>query len=106
NNNYLVSLKPQGSQLRVFELWREPIKSVMQRLREQPGKNIWMMGGCEIIASFLDEGEIDEFSIHVIPIFIGAGIPLIKPQHRSIPLKLLSTKKFPDSVVHLHYLVL
>ena len=65
-----------------------------------------MMGGGEIIASFLDEGEIDEFSIHVIPIFIGAGIPLIKPQHRSIPLKLLSTKKFPDSVVHLHYRVL
>ena len=85
---------------------REPIKPFMQRLRAQPGKNIWMMGGGEIIASFLDEGEIDEFSIHVIPIFIGAGIPLIKPQHRSIPLKLLSTKKFPDSVVHLHYRVL
>jgi len=30
-----------------------------------------MMGGGEIITSFLDEGEIDEFSIHVIPVFIG-----------------------------------
>jgi dihydrofolate reductase len=104
--NYLFSRQPQGSLLQGFELVRGPIKPFMQRLRAQPGKDIWMMGGGEIIASFLDEGEIDEFSIHVIPIFIGAGIDLIKPQQRSIPLKLLSTKKFSDGVVHLHYRVL
>ena len=65
-----------------------------------------MMGGGEIIVLFLDEGESDEFSIHVIPILIGEAIPLIRLQHRSIPLKLLSTKKFPDGVVHLNYRVL
>ena len=104
--NYLFSRQPQGSLLRGFELVREPIKPFMRRLRAQPGKDIWMMGGGEIIASFLDEAEIDEFSIHVIPILIGEGIPLIKPQHRSIPLQLLSTREFQDGVVHLHYRVL
>ena len=103
--NYLFSRQPQGSLLRGFEWVREPIKQFMQRLRAQPGKNIWMMGGGEIIASFLDEGEIDEFSIAKIPVFIGDGLPLISAQHRSIPLKLLSTKKFPDGVVRLHYRV-
>jgi dihydrofolate reductase len=39
-----------------------------------------MMGGGEIIASFLDQGEIDEFRIHVIPILIGEGIPPIQPR--------------------------
>ena len=62
-----------------------------------------MMGGGEIIASFLDAGEIDEFRIHVIPILIGEGIPLIQPRHRSIRLRLLSSKSFPDGVVLLHY---
>jgi dihydrofolate reductase len=104
--NYLFSRRLQGAPLQRFELVREPIKPFIQRLRTQPGKNIWMMGGGEIIASFLDQQEVDEFSISVIPIFIGEGIPLIKPQHRSIPLKLLSTRKFPDGVVHLHYRVL
>jgi dihydrofolate reductase len=33
--------------------------------REKKGKDIWMMGGAGIIASFLDEGEIDEFMFHV-----------------------------------------
>jgi dihydrofolate reductase len=30
-----------------------------------------MMGGSEIIRSFLDEGEIEEFNIRVVPILIG-----------------------------------
>ncbi len=62
-----------------------------------------MMGGGGIIASFLDEGEIDEFVIHVIPIFIGEGIPLVAPRHRDVPLKLLSLRRYPDGVVRLHY---
>ena len=41
-----------------------------------------MMGGGEIIASFLDEGAIDDFIISVIPAFIGEGIPLIAHRHR------------------------
>ena len=47
----------------------------VSRLREQPGKDIWLMGGGEIIASFLDEQAIDEFVISVAPVFIGDGIP-------------------------------
>jgi len=62
-----------------------------------------MMGGAGIIGSFLDEGEIDEFIIHVIPIFIGEGIPLVQPRHRTIPLEFLSMKSWPDGVVRLHY---
>jgi len=103
--NYVFSRRPQGALLPGFEWVKEPIKPFVKRLRRQPGKNIWMMGGGEIMADFLDEGAIDEFCIHVIPVLIGEGIPLVKPRHRSIRLEVLSTRKFPDSVVHLHYRV-
>ena len=103
--NYLFSRHRQRSLIKGFQQVNEPIKPFVKNLRAQPGKHIWMMGGGEIIGAFLDENEIDEFSIHVIPVLIGEGIPLIQPKHRSIPLKLLSTKKFPDGVVHLHYRV-
>jgi len=63
------------------------------------------MGGARIIASFLDESEIDEFIIHVVPIFIGEGIPLIEARNRSLRLKLLSSCSYPDGVVRLHYSV-
>lgn len=62
-----------------------------------------MMGGGELIASFLDAGEIDEFDIHVIPTLIGKGIPLIAPRHRDIELRLLLAKGFPDGAVRLRY---
>jgi len=83
----------------------EPIKAFATRLRAQEGKNIWMMGGGGIIASFLDEGEIDEFIISVVPVFIGEGIPLIAPSRRTLQLKLLASKAFPDGVVQLHYAI-
>jgi dihydrofolate reductase len=53
------------------------ISPFVSRLRERPGKDISLMGGGEIIASFLDEHAIDEFVISVVPVFIGDGIPLI-----------------------------
>ncbi|HEV2388944.1 MAG TPA: dihydrofolate reductase family protein [Candidatus Acidoferrales bacterium] len=104
--NYVFSRRPPKSSLQGFEFVSEPIKSFARRLRAQPGKHIWMMGGAGIIGSFLDADEIDEFSIHVIPVLIGEGIPLVQPGRRSVPLKLRSTKTFPDGVVQLNYRVL
>jgi dihydrofolate reductase len=105
--NYVFSRRrPPKKVLPGYEFVNEPIKEFAQRLRAQKSKNIWMMGGGGIIASFLDEGEIDEFIISVIPVFIGEGIPLIAPRHRTVPLKLLSTKKYSDGVVRLHYAVM
>jgi dihydrofolate reductase len=75
----------------------------VRSLREQPGKDIWLMGGGELIASFLDERAIDEFVISVVPVFIGDGIPLIARRHRHVPLELQSTERFEDGLVQLHY---
>jgi dihydrofolate reductase len=77
----------------------------VSRLREQPGKDIWLMGGGELIASFLDEQAIDEFVISVVPVFIGDGIPLIARRHRHVPLDLHSVERFEDGLVQLHYRV-
>ena len=102
--NYVFSRQPQSPAPGV-EFVNQPISAFAQRLRAMPGKTVWMMGGGGIIASFLDHGEIDEFIIHVIPTFIGDGIPLIAPRHRTIPLTLGSCRRYSDGVVRLHYLV-
>ena len=78
----------------------------VSRLREHPGKDIWLMGGGELIASFLDEHAIDEFIISVAPVFIGDGIPLIARRHRHVPLELNSIERFEDGLVQLRYRVL
>lgn len=101
--NYVFSRTPPRAGMPGVEFISEPIKAFATRLRGTPGKNIWMMGGGELIASFLDAGEIDEFDIHIIPTLIGEGIPLVAPRHRDIDLRLLATKQYPDGVVRVRY---
>ncbi len=96
----LSSTAPDG-----VEFVNEPVQAFAARLRAKKGKDIWMMGGGGIIASFLDEGEIDEFILSVIPTLIGEGIPLIAPRHRTVQLKLISCTKFTDCVLNLRYSV-
>jgi dihydrofolate reductase len=103
--NYVFSTKPPKRETPGVEFVSAPVKAFARRLRAKPGKHIWMMGGGELIASFLDAGEIDEFDIHVIPTFIGEGIPLVAPRHRDVPLRLRSARKYPDGVVRLRYAV-
>lgn len=101
--NYVFSRKPPKRAAPGAQFVSQPVKAFAQRLRATPGKHIWMMGGGQLIASFLDANQIDQFDIHVIPTFIGKGIPLIAPRHRDIPLRLRSTRKYPDGVVRLRY---
>jgi dihydrofolate reductase len=104
--NYVFTRNvPEGAAPAGVEFVAEPIKLFTGRLRAEKGKDIWMMGGAGIIGSFLDEGEIDEFVISVVPTFIGEGIPLIAAGRRTVDLKLISCTKFEDGMVKLHYAV-
>jgi len=104
--NYVFSRRPLKRPSPDVELVRQPIRAFAKRLRATRGKDIWMMGGAGLIASFLDAGEIDEFIVHVIPILIGEGIPLVAPRDRLVRLRLLSVRRFSDGVVRLHSAVI
>ena len=101
--NYVFSRNPPARPAPGAQFVSEAVKSFARRLRATPGKHIWMMGGGGLIASFLDEGEIDEFDIHIIPVFIGEGIPLVEPRQRDVSLRLRSSRKYTDGVVRLRY---
>lgn len=81
----------------------EPITDFVDTLRRAPGRHIWLMGGGDLIASFLDEQAIDEFIISVVPVFIGDGVPLLARRHRHVPLELKSVEHFDDGLVQSHY---
>jgi dihydrofolate reductase len=97
--------RPRGRVPDGVQVVSEPIDQFAKRMRAKKGKDIWMLGGGSLIASFLDAGAIDDFVLTVVPVFIGEGIPLIAPRHRHVPLRLLASEQFPDGVVQLHYRV-
>ncbi len=96
---------PPADAPRGVEFVSEAIGPFVERLRGQPGKDIWLMGGGDLIASFLDAQAIDEFVISMAPVFIGDGIPLIARRHRHVALELISSERFPDGLVQLRYRV-
>ncbi|MCH9657244.1 dihydrofolate reductase family protein [archaeon] len=69
------------------------------------GENIWLVGGAQIIASFFNQGEVDEIIISIIPVLLGKGISLFKNLEKRTKLELVKTEKF-DQIVDLHYKVL
>lgn len=87
------------------EVVHESPKAFAAKLRRRTGKDIWLMGGGELFGAFLDAGEVDAISLHVIPVFIGEGIPVIAPRHRHVELTRTGHRVFPDGVVHLNYAV-
>jgi len=101
----VFSAHPPASVASPFELVREPLPDFMRALRACRGKDVWVMGGASLIASLLDAAEVDAIVMHVMPVLIGEGIPLVAPRHRLVPLQLALVRKFADGVVRLHYRV-
>lgn len=78
------------------------LKEFTNQLKLRNGKNIWIVGGGELLDSFIEENLVDEFILTVAPVIIGNGIPLFKKGDHSLELALKGTQKF-NQFVELHY---
>lgn len=82
---------------------KEPVASLIHTLRQQSGQDIfWIVGGGELIYSFLEQHLIDEIIVTIAPILLGEGIPLFKPDFSPLELTLQQTKTY-GQFVELHY---
>lgn len=68
--------------------------TVVAALKVTPGKDIWLYGGGELFAVLLAAGLVDTVELAVIPVLLGAGVPLM-PQGRVTPLVLSDHKVLP-----------
>ncbi len=59
-----------------------------KRLRKEPGKNIWICGGVDIVRQLMRENLIDVYHICIIPVILGDGIRLFNQTANHINLKL------------------
>ena len=67
------------------------------------GRNVWLVGGGELVGQFLDADLLDEVIVSVTPVLLGSGAPLL-PRRRTKPMRLLSATPSPaGTFVHLHY---
>ena len=67
------------------------------------GKNIWIVGGGELVGQFYDQGLLDEIFVQVGSVTLGAGKPLLPRAITNPPLRLLSAKATGPGFAELHY---
>lgn len=84
----------------------EDIKSFINRLRNDSGGDIWLVGGGEIIHDFIKHGLLDELILSIHPIILGDGIPLIvKDPSLETKLELKEVKSFDSGLLQVSYYI-
>ncbi|GAA0344272.1 hypothetical protein GCM10008967_38390 [Bacillus carboniphilus] len=81
----------------------ENIEEEIIKLKNKPGKDIWLYGGASLITTFINLGLVDEFRLSVHPIILGNGNPLFIDIKQRVHLKLFETNRFSSGVVQLCY---
>ncbi len=78
---------------------------LLRELRQQPGRDIWLVGGGQLVQAFQQAGLIDDYMIALIPQLLGSGIPLWPADSDREPARLAFQRCTPhtDGVVMLHY---
>ena len=99
---YVITHTP-GESIGKVQFHTGNIKSLINRLKEKQGKNIFIDGGAEIVNLLLKDNLIDEFQISIIPVLLGEGVRLFTKGSPEQTLKLVETKTFPKGLVQLHY---
>ena len=73
-------------------------------LRAEPGDGeIWLYGGGELFATLLAAGQVDTVEVTIIPVLLGAGVPLLPRSEGPAVLRLVESRVWPSGQVSLHY---
>ncbi|MFZ0417639.1 MAG: dihydrofolate reductase family protein [Candidatus Sulfotelmatobacter sp.] len=79
------------------------IQEEVSKLKQQPGKDIVILGSAQLASFLLPLGLIDEYRAILNPVLLGGGKPLFNGITERIHLKLITTKVFGSGVVLLSY---
>ena len=69
------------------------------------GRNIWLVGGGDLVGQFYDHGLLDELILGVAPVFLGSGAPLLPRRITAPTLKLTDITRYGGTFVTLRYAV-
>ena len=70
---------------------------VVARLKAEAGKDIAIFGGGALFRSLLEADLVDGVEVSMIPVLLGAGVPLMPGPYRPVPLTLTGHKVLPTT---------
>jgi dihydrofolate reductase len=78
----------------------------IKNLVNTEGKNIWLVGGSEIISILMNANMVDEIILSIHPLILGNGISLFTKIKRQIKLKVLNSITYDSGLIQIHYKII
>ncbi len=79
------------------------VRKFIENLDLRFNKNIWLVGGADIVNQFLRYNLIDEFIIFIMPIILWEGIRLFDKDNKELSLVVKNTKSYDSGVIQISY---
>lgn len=70
---------------------------LVRDLRKHPGKDLWLMGGGELVAEFLKADLVDGISVSICPVLLGRGVPMFGMGFPQRGFRLAAHRAYPKS---------
>jgi dihydrofolate reductase len=94
---------PRQGRMEQHEAGERHIEEEIKKMKNQPGKDMVILGNGSIVSALGQRGLIDEYSFMVNPIILGRGRSIFQGIKDRLNLKLLETRTFKSGNVLLHY---
>jgi dihydrofolate reductase len=75
----------------------------VQKLKQQPGKDLVIFGSGNLVSSLTRLGLMDEFRIMIAPVVLGGGNSLFQGIQKKLSLQLLKSRTFRNGNILLTY---
>ncbi len=93
--------RPDGPDLRFVSGDVAPVHAEM--VEAAAGKNVWVVGGGDLVGQFHDAGLLDEIVLSVASVFLGSGAPLLPRRILSAELALVEARAYGTGFATLRY---
>lgn len=88
--SYVITHSPKKAADKIRFTDESPCQLV-NHLKKEKGKDIWICGGASIVKQLMKEDLIEQYYINVIPTILGNGIRLFDISDKEMKLKLIKT---------------
>lgn len=86
-------------------LLTEDLHSGVEKLKQQNGKDIFVFGSAELVNELLQLGLVDEYRICLVPVLLGSGNPLFKPNSKAMDFELIDERRLSNGAIIIRYVV-
>ncbi len=85
------------------EFYAGDLGKLVERIRKEDERDIYVVGGGQAVSSFLRAGLVDELIHFIAPVLIGEGVSLYPNIDAKVPLRLAEAVPYATGMVKLRY---